>query len=68
MLLKPPGEPDIPAKYARITTAKALQNPAVREYLDARLMKIESEKIADQTEIMQYLTSVFAERAPRKRS
>lgn len=56
------------AKYARITAAKALQNPAVREYLDARLKKIESEKIADQTEIMQYLTSVFAERAPRKRS
>ena len=47
------------AKYARITAAKTLQKPAVREYLDARLKEIESEKIADQTEIMQYLTSVL---------
>ena len=47
------------AKYARITAAKTLRKPAVREYLDARLEEIESEKIADQTEIMQYLTSVL---------
>ena len=46
-------------KYARITACKTLQKPAVREYLDARLKEIESEKIADQVEIMQYLTTVL---------
>lgn len=46
-------------KYARITACKTLQKPAVREYIEARLKEIESEKIADQTEIMQYLTAVL---------
>lgn len=46
-------------KYARITACKTLQKPAVREYIEARLKEIESEKIADQTEIMQYLTTVL---------
>lgn len=37
--------------------AKTLDNPNVKEYLEKRLKQIEDQKIADVTEVMQYLTA-----------
>ena len=36
--------------------AKTLDNPNVKAYLESRLEQLESQKIADVTEVMQYLT------------
>lgn len=38
---------------------KLLRNPKVAGFLDERLAEIKSEKIANQTEVMEYLTSVM---------
>lgn len=47
----------------RLTASKAAYNlmirPHVREYLDEKLKEIESNKIADVAEIMEYLTNVM---------
>ncbi|MGW7888623.1 terminase small subunit [Staphylococcus xylosus] len=45
--------------YARVDVHKALVKPSVKKALDERLEEIKSVSIADQTEIMQYLTSVM---------
>lgn len=39
--------------------AENLKKPHIREYIDERLEAINSAKIADQTEVLQYLTSVM---------
>ena len=39
--------------------AENLKKPHIREYIDERLETINSAKIADQTEVLQYLTSVM---------
>lgn len=53
----------IRAGYARNSAneqgARLLANASVREYIDARLAEIHSEKIADSTEVLEYLTSVM---------
>ncbi|GAK01494.1 terminase small subunit [Geomicrobium sp. JCM 19055] len=43
---------------ARGNTTKLLQNTTIRNYIDERLAEIESDKVAKQEEIMQYLTRV----------
>ncbi|WP_270892753.1 terminase small subunit [Staphylococcus saprophyticus] len=45
--------------YSRTHAYKLLENASVKTYIDERLEEIKSESIADQTEIMQYLTSVL---------
>lgn len=45
--------------YSRGNAHKLVANVSVKEYIDERLEEIKSESIADQTEIMQYLTSVL---------
>ena len=45
-------------KYAHTNANKLLQNTTLKQYIDELLEKISSEKIADATEIMEYLTSV----------
>lgn len=45
-------------KYAHTNANKLLQNTTLKQYIDELLEKISSEKIADATEVMEYLTSV----------
>lgn len=45
--------------YARGNVIKLLENVRVKTYIDERLEEIESEKIATQKEVLQYLTSVM---------
>ncbi len=51
------------AGYARNSAneqgARLLAKASVREYIDARLAEIHSEKIADSTEVLEYLTAVM---------
>lgn len=46
-------------KYANTNANKLLQNTTIKDYIDERLAKLESEKIATQEEVLQYLTSVM---------
>lgn len=45
--------------YAKGNVVKLLENVSVKKYIDDRLAEIESEKIAKQEEVLQYLTSVM---------
>lgn len=45
--------------YAKGNAAKLLENVSVKAYIDERLKEIESEKVASQEEVLQYLTSVM---------
>lgn len=47
------------SKYANTNANKLLQNTTIKGYIDVRLAKLESEKIATQEEVLQYLTSVM---------
>lgn len=47
------------SKYANTNANKLLQNTTIKSYIDVRLAKLESEKIATQEEVLQYLTSVM---------
>ena len=44
---------------AAVCAAKLLRITNIKEYIDEKLEKISSEKIADATEVMEYLTSVL---------
>lgn len=46
-------------KYANTNASKLLQNTRIKEYIAARMAEKESELIADQDEILRYLTSVL---------
>ena len=46
-------------KYAKAQSHKLLDNVGIKSYIDERLAKLESEKIATQEEVLQYLTSVM---------
>ena len=46
-------------KYAKSQSHKLLENVGIKNYIDERLTKLESEKIATQEEVLQYLTSVM---------
>lgn len=46
-------------KYAKSQSHKLLENVGIKSYIDVRLAKLESEKIATQEEVLQYLTSVM---------
>ena len=45
--------------YARARSHELLSNVGVKAYIDKRLDEIRSEKVADQQEIMEFLTSVI---------
>lgn len=45
--------------YARAQAHKLLANVGIKSYIDERLEKLESEKIATQEEVLQYLTSIM---------
>ncbi|MDB8821395.1 terminase small subunit [Peptostreptococcus anaerobius] len=44
---------------ARTNASRLLTNANVKNYIDERLSEIDSEKIADQKEVMEYLSSVM---------
>lgn len=46
-------------KYTNTNAHKLLQNTAIKAYIAERLEAINSAKIADQEEVLQYLTSVM---------
>lgn len=45
--------------YAKGNVVKLLENVSVKSYIDKRLKKLKKESIAEQDEILQYLTSVM---------
>ena len=45
--------------YSRKQSHKLLANVGIKSYIEERLAELNSEKIADQEEILQYLTSVM---------
>ena len=45
--------------YANTNASKLLQNTTIKAYIDARMKKLEEEAIADQTEVLKYLTRVL---------
>lgn len=47
------------SKYTNTNANKLLQNTTISKYIQERLAVLESEKIATQDEVLQYLTSVM---------
>lgn len=45
--------------YARGNVVKLLENVSVKGYIENRMEELQSERVADQQEIMEYLTSVL---------
>lgn len=46
-------------KYANTNASKLLQNTTIKSYIDERLAELQSKKVADQQEVLEYLTSVM---------
>ena len=46
-------------KYAKGDSHKLLENTGIKNYIDERLKEIESDKIADQQEVLKYLSAVM---------
>ncbi|MDQ0158817.1 terminase small subunit [Alkalibacillus salilacus] len=46
-------------KTARVTGQENMTKPAVKTYIDERLEQLKKESIAEQDEVLQYLTSVM---------
>ena len=46
-------------KYAHTNAAKLLQITTIKEFIDARMAEKQSDLIADQDEVLQYLTAVM---------
>ncbi len=46
-------------KYANTNASKLLQNTTIKKYIEKRMAEKESQLIADQNEILRYLTSVI---------
>lgn len=44
--------------YARTNAYKLLEKDSIKAYIDKRMKKLEEEAIADQTEILQFLTRI----------
>lgn len=47
------------SKTARVIGQENLTKPAIKQYIDEKLKQMESERIADATEVMEYLTNVI---------
>lgn len=53
-------------KYANTNASKLLQNTTVANYIESRLEELKKESIAEQDEILQFLTSVMRGEAKGK--
>lgn len=47
------------SKYANTNASKLLQNTTIKSYIDERLARLASDKVATQEEVLTYLTSVM---------
>ena len=47
------------SKSANTNASKLLQNTTIKSYIDERLEELKSEKVADQQEVLEFLTSVM---------
>ena len=47
------------ANYAKAQSHKLLENVGIKNYLEERMKEISDKSIADQTEVMQYLTRLM---------
>lgn len=45
--------------YAKTQASKIIENHSVKSYIDERLADLQSQKVADQQEVMEYLTAVM---------
>ena len=45
--------------YAKGNVVKLLENVSVKSYIDEKLAELQSRKVADQQEVMEYLTAVM---------
>ncbi|WP_324829300.1 terminase small subunit [Qipengyuania zhejiangensis] len=45
--------------YARARASELLANVGIKKYIDNRLEEIKSEKVADQQEVMEFLTAIM---------
>lgn len=45
--------------YAKAQSSKLLENVGVKAYIDERLEALNSDKVADQQEVMEFLTSIM---------
>ena len=45
--------------YARTHVYKLLENASIKTYIEKRMEKLKSERVADQQEVMEYLTSIL---------
>jgi phage terminase small subunit len=45
--------------YARAQSHKLLENVGIKTYISERLAELQSQKVADQQEVLEYLTSVM---------
>ena len=45
--------------YAKAQSSKLLENVGIKAYIDERLEELNSEKVADQQEVMEFLTSIM---------
>ena len=45
--------------YAKGNSSKLLENVSIKSYIDERLEELKSKAVADQQEVMEYLTSVM---------
>nr|WP_302704994.1 terminase small subunit [Streptococcus lutetiensis] len=45
--------------YAKGNVVKLLENVSVKSYIDEKLAELQSQKVADQQEVLEYLTSVM---------
>lgn len=48
-------------KYAKVGSAKLLENVRIKAYIDAKMAEIESHKIADAKEVLEFYTRVLRE-------
>lgn len=46
-------------KYARTSSHKLLENKSIKDYIEARFKELEKQSIAQQDEVLQYLTAVM---------
>lgn len=46
-------------KYAKSSSSKMLENVGIKSYIDGKMAEIESHKVADAKEVLQYLTRVL---------
>lgn len=45
--------------YAKSDACKILEKPSVKSYIEEQMKELEAETIADQTEVLQFLTSIL---------